>query len=152
MPILFLSNQLASVLLTTGYIDVKHQLGTQLPKAKNYCYQVVMVTYEVNLLINNSVLSKFESWLDEHVNQMLQLPGFLGAQIFSQEDYSGDGQLTPKVVLYQVENLELLQNYFSLHAAKMREQGLERFSDNFTAKRRVLCTQKSWQRQTFSDR
>ena len=39
------------------------------------------VTYEVNLVPDPSIEAAFDAWLDEHVSEMLRLPGFLTAVV-----------------------------------------------------------------------
>ena len=48
-------------------------------------------------------------------------------------------------VIYKVENLQMMEEYFNVHAAKMRGDGVKRFGDKFSAERRV-----NFLNQTFS--
>lgn len=95
-----------------------------------------MVVYEVNLLIDENIYNQFESWLKEHAREMLQFPGFINAHILKpeNEDTVSQRKLT---VQYQLDNKDSLNNYFNQFAAKMREDGLQRFKDQFSAERRI---------------
>ncbi|USQ12953.1 DUF4286 family protein [Legionella lytica] len=95
-----------------------------------------MVVYEVNLLIDENIYNQFESWLKEHAREMLQFSGFINAHILKpeNEDTVSQKKLT---VQYQLDNKDSLTNYFNQFAAKMREDGLKRFKDQFSAERRI---------------
>ncbi|HHG8507952.1 TPA: DUF4286 family protein [Legionella pneumophila] len=99
-----------------------------------------MVIYEVNLLIDEDIYSQFELWLKEHAREMLQFPGFIKAYLLKpeNEDTVNQKKLT---VQYQLDNKNSLTNYFNQFAAKMREDGLKRFKDKFSAERRIYEVQ-----------
>ena len=99
-----------------------------------------MVIYEVNLSIDNGIYTEFRLWLKEHVNEMLQFPGFMQASILKPEidEISAQEKLT---IQYQLKNRDDLERYFTEFAAKMREEGLKRFSDKFSATRRVFAVE-----------
>jgi antibiotic biosynthesis monooxygenase (ABM) superfamily enzyme len=99
-----------------------------------------MVIYEVNLAIDGDVYTQFQLWLKEHVKEMLQFPGFINALILKPEDerISNQEKLT---VHYQLEDRDSLTVYFNQFAPKMREEGLSRFKDKFSAERRVFEVQ-----------
>lgn len=90
-----------------------------------------MLIYEVNLDIQPDTYSAFKDWLDSHVKEMLQFPGFISAQILSAEP----NHLT---VHYQLESRGHLEEYFGKHAARMRQQGIDAFGGQFQATRRIL--------------
>ncbi|MCX7116320.1 MAG: DUF4286 family protein [Legionellales bacterium] len=96
-----------------------------------------MVIYEVNLAINDEIYTEFRLWLKEHVNEMLQFQGFIKASILRPEldEASAQEKLT---IQYQLENRDNLERYFTEFAAKMREEGIKRFNDKFSATRRVF--------------
>jgi len=89
-----------------------------------------MIIYEVNLSIETVLETSFIPWLKTHINKMLKFDGFIDA----------DNNHTSKnwVVQYKVESMAHLEDYFDLHAKRMREEALDRFSDGFTARRRIL--------------
>lgn len=99
----------------------------------------MMVIYEVNLTINKAIYSKFTLWLKDHVNGMLQFPGFIQASIFKpEEEISDQEKLT---IQYQLECRADLERYFTEFAPRMRAEGIKRFNDNFTAARRIFEVQ-----------
>ena len=99
-----------------------------------------MIIYEVNLNIDREIYFEYKLWLMEHVKEMLQFPGFMQAILLKQEqdDVSDQEKLT---VQYQLESREYLEKYFIECAPKMREEGIRRFKDKFSATRRVFNVQ-----------
>lgn len=98
-----------------------------------------MVIYEVNLSIDKEVYNEYKAWLDEHIQEMLQFPGFLNATVLQQAEDNEDSDNRKHVtVQYQLESVEDLQSYFDEHAPKMRGDGIKRFEGRFTANRRTF--------------
>ena len=99
-----------------------------------------MIIYEVNLSIDRGIYAEYKSWLIEHVKEMLQFPGFIQASLLKQEqdDPSDQEKLT---VQYQLEGRDDLEKYLIECAPKMREEGIKRFKDKFSATRRVFKVQ-----------
>jgi len=98
-----------------------------------------MVIYEVNLTINRAIYSEFTLWLKEHVNEMLQFPGFIQASVFKlEEEISDQGKLT---IQYQLGSRADLDRYFTEFAPRMREEGIKRFNDKYSAERRIFEVQ-----------
>ena len=92
--------------------------------------------YEVTLSVDREIINEFDVWLTHHVEEMLQIPGFLRASTFSAED---DDQGRPqRVTHYYLESEADLDNYLAGPAEDMRRSGTERFPDRFTASRRIL--------------
>lgn len=103
------------------------------------------VIYEVNLEVQPQISGEFEAWLDEHIAELLALPGFCSAQRFrrvaAEEGRSGpDGGPVLLTVHYTLSSREALEEYFQTHAPRMREAGLKRWPGQFTATRRILYT------------
>lgn len=92
--------------------------------------------YEVTLDVDNEIRDEFELWLAHHVAQMLQLDTFRDAQVLDEE--SGDPGKTRRVVHYFPVSEAALQEYFERDAARMRQDGVDRFGDRFSARRRIL--------------
>jgi antibiotic biosynthesis monooxygenase (ABM) superfamily enzyme len=102
-----------------------------------------MVVYEVNLSINREIFTDYKSWLDEHILQMLEFPGFLNATILNQTiDSNNSDEQVHLTVQYQLESAEDLQTYFDEYAAKMRSDGVSRFEGRFSATRRIFEVEK----------
>lgn len=95
-----------------------------------------MVIYEVNLVIDIDIYPQFQSWLLEHVREMLEFPGFIKASILKpEEEVSDKAKLT---VQYQLENRKFLEMYFTEFADQMREKGLRLFKNKLSAERRIF--------------
>ena len=99
-----------------------------------------MVIYEVNLAIDRDIYTEFQSWLTEHIKEMLQFPGFMQATLLEQEadDAAEQGKLT---IQYQLKSRGELDTYLIKSAPKMREEGIKRFKDKFSATRRIFKVQ-----------
>lgn len=93
------------------------------------------VIYEVSLDIDDDVCIEFFDWLTVHVDEMLELPGFLNAKLMKVLD-SGTKEMI--VVAYELKSHADLQNYFDIYAANMRGDGVKKFAGKFSATRRVL--------------
>lgn len=93
------------------------------------------IVYEVNLSIKPEILTEFDTWLGEHVSDMLALPGFTSAEILTPDEPEASPR---RVVQYRLENRQALDTYLANHASRMREDGVTRFGDNFSAERRIM--------------
>ena len=102
--------------------------------------------YEVNLEINQTHASEFATWLEPHIQEMLQFKGFLSAQWFKRDPM--DEQRSQDVVLwtihYSLVDAESFSLYLQNHADRMRAEGLRLFGGQFTASRRLLHTHKQY--------
>lgn len=96
-----------------------------------------MIFYEVNLHIQNEIFDDYMGWLKPHVDQMLTFDGFIDAKIYEQID-NDDSATRNITVFYSVRDEESLQSYFDKHAAAMRDDGVRKFGDRFSASRRVF--------------
>ena len=95
-----------------------------------------MIIYEVNLSIETVLETSFISWLKTHINEMLKFDGLINASLF--KDMENNHTCKNWVVQYEVESMEYLEDYFNLHAKRIRKEALDRFCDGFTATRRIL--------------
>jgi hypothetical protein len=100
------------------------------------------VIYEVNLVINNSILDDYLAWLKPHMEEITKLDGFVGSNLFKVENLGSehlvDGDTTSYTAVYYLSNRQSLQDYFDVHAARLRGDGVNRFKDQFNATRRIL--------------
>lgn len=97
-----------------------------------------MVIYEVNLTVNNDIFQEYYHWLVPHVEMILQFRGFKKARI-SKEKIAEDNISTTKLtVQYTLDTEENLDAYLKNHSPAMREDGIKRFGDKFSATRRVF--------------
>ena len=95
------------------------------------------VIYEVNLEADAAIEAAFDTWLRDHIADMLQLPGFRAAEILG--DRSAPPGRVRRIVQYRLTDQASLDEYLRLHAPRMRARGVELFGDRFTAERRVLA-------------
>ena len=95
------------------------------------------VIYEVNLEADAAIEAAFDTWLRDHIADMLQLPGFRAAEILG--DRSAPSGRIRRTVQYRLADQESLDAYFAVHAPRMRARGVELFGDRYTAERRVLA-------------
>lgn len=97
------------------------------------------VIYEVSLVIDEEIWTDFQYWLTGHIKNILTFPGFIKANILRPENERllGKEKLT---IQYQLEDRQSLENYFQQYADQMRNEGIARFKDKFSAQRRIfLC-------------
>jgi len=95
------------------------------------------VLYEVDLDADAAIAGPFDTWLRDHIADLLALPGFRSAEIL--ENTSPVPDRIRRTVQYRLNDQASLDNYLRVHAPRMREQGIERFGDRFTSDRRVLA-------------
>lgn len=94
------------------------------------------VIYEVNLRIDPERAADFGAWLPDHVQEVVELPGFVSAEIAREET---DDQDAPAwSVRYRLVDREALERYLDKDAERMRADGLKRFGDRMQASRRIL--------------
>lgn len=97
-----------------------------------------MVLYEVNIDVNKSIYNKYISWLQEHLEDMLNIDGFLAAKVWTDNDSDNNNDTILVVVNYEVESTQKLQNYFDNQAKEMRKLAVDIFGDSIAINRRVL--------------
>lgn len=98
-----------------------------------------MIVYEVNIEVREEKYADYRAWLVLHVGQMLALPGFVAAEILEQRDPPPTRGTRALNVQYRLVDDAALQRYLTEHAPRMREEGVRRFGDAFTATRRVFA-------------
>lgn len=94
------------------------------------------VVYEVNLEADADIAGPFDTWLRDHVADMLQFEGFRSAEIL--DDPAAPAGRIRRIVQYRLRDQAALEDYLANHAPQMRAQGIARFADRFSAERRVL--------------
>jgi len=95
--------------------------------------------YEVTLDVDPAVIDEFDAWLAVHVADMLQLPGFIEARVFTEDGAAGER--VRRICQYRLDSDKALDEYLAGTAAEMRQQGAARFGDRYSARRRVLRPQ-----------
>lgn len=97
-----------------------------------------MIVYVVELEMDASLREEYLAWLDGHVRDMLELPGFLGAEILiRREPPPRDGRFVV-CTHYRLRDRAAWDAYLADHATRMRAAGLRRFGDQVRASRHVL--------------
>ena len=99
-----------------------------------------MIVYEVNLEVREDIAAEYRAWLAEHVEHMLALPGFVEAEVLERLDPPPPAGTRVFVAHYRLTDEPAMQRYLNEHAPRMREEGLRRFGDKFSATRRILMT------------
>lgn len=95
-----------------------------------------MLIYEVNIVVRESIADAYVQWLRDHIEQILRFDGFrYGALLRLDGAEPGTRAYTAH---YMVDDRASLDAYFDQHAAAMRQDGIDRFGDGFTATRRVM--------------
>jgi hypothetical protein len=95
------------------------------------------VLYEVNMEADAAIEGPFDTWLRDHIADLLQFPGFLSAEIFG--DASAPAGRVRRIVQYRLRDQAALDAYLRDQAPRMRAQGVAKFGERFSAERRVLA-------------
>lgn len=98
-----------------------------------------MLIYEVNLAVNADVYPVYVVWLRAHIKEILEIRGFIKAQLYQEKIDSQDK--INLVVHYYIDTEDHLHDYFANHAAAMRADAAQRFPNQFQVTRRVLILQ-----------
>ena len=97
-----------------------------------------MIVYEVNLFVRKAIAAEYRAWLDAHVQEIVALPGFLGAEVFDRREPAADAGEIVLCTQYRLRDAAALEAYLREHAPRLRAEGIARFGDGFRAERRVL--------------
>lgn len=92
--------------------------------------------YEVTLDIAGKSADEVDAWLDQHVQQMLDIPGFVDAATW-RVDENLDGNVR-RVTHYLLESRQAFDDYLAGPAAAMRAATAARFGEDVTSTRRLL--------------
>jgi len=98
------------------------------------------VIYEVTVVVQRRLEASYRSWLDDHVREIVALPGFTGASVSDVVDPAPAADEFAICMQYRLVDDAALANYLREHAPRLRADGIERFGDGFRASRRVLHT------------
>ena len=97
-----------------------------------------MRVYEVNVEIDAAIRSDYMRWLRAHVDEILALPGFTGAELFEVLDPAPTASTHRVCVQYRLVDDAALEAYLRDHAPRLRADGIARFGERMRATRRVL--------------
>ena len=81
---------------------------------------------------------EYLAWLDEHVHEMLALPGFTGAEILIRSEPPAPAGRFIVQAHYRLRDRAAWDDYLAHHAPRMREAGLARFGQRVRASRALL--------------
>lgn len=95
------------------------------------------VIYEVDLDADPAIEGPFDTWLRDHIADVLQFPGFLSAEILAASVAPGDR--IRRTVQYRLRDRAVLDDYLENHAPQLEAQGAALLGDRFVATRRVLA-------------
>ena len=98
-----------------------------------------MVVYEVSVDVDAAIRDDYLGWLAAHVDEILALPGFTGADIFEVLDPACEDGWFAVCVQYRLRDADALDTYLREHAPRLRADGIARFGDRMRARRRVLA-------------
>ncbi len=93
------------------------------------------VLYVVRVAVDAEIAADYRAWLGAHVDAILALPGFTGAEIFREETAADSAVYT---VHYRLAERAALDDYLRDHAPRLRAEGLARFGGRMSASRQVL--------------
>ncbi|KYG63396.1 hypothetical protein AZI85_05020 [Bdellovibrio bacteriovorus] len=97
-----------------------------------------MVKYLVHVMVRHEVYSEYVDWLkNEHIPEMLALPGFLGAELCLRKGGNLEASSKDIKIIYSMKDEEAMKVYMTEYAMKAREKGLEKFPGQFSAQREV---------------
>jgi hypothetical protein len=95
-----------------------------------------MIVYEVQLSVQIGIEQEFRVWLNDHVQEMLQIDGFLKATI--DEISEPVSEHTEFLCRYYLRSELDLFDYLELNAPRIRQDGIDRFGTQFKASRRIM--------------
>ena len=111
------------------FLNINHSFSSE------YAKSLIMghVYYEVNLEINKEIAQEYLDWLIPHSIEMLEIDGFLDVTFndFIKVKEDNDANIVRKVVVYKVESMEKMQQYFDNQAKKMRGGAVSKFGGKF---------------------
>lgn len=92
-----------------------------------------MIIYEVNIDVHPTICEAYKIWLATHVKHMVTFEGFIEAKIL--QDQTNPNMIT---CIYAIDSQASLDNYLTHHAPAMRQDGINRFGNQFSIARRIF--------------
>jgi len=96
-----------------------------------------MIIYNVTVNIDESIHNEWLVWIKEHIPQVLATGKFTEAKltrVLVEEDLGG----VTYSIQYRAISRNHLEDYYKLHADKLRQDGLKKFADKMLAFRTEL--------------
>jgi len=97
-----------------------------------------MIVYVIELDVDAALANEYLPWLRAHAQEMLDLPGFTGAEVFECLEPAPEPGRVGYAVHYRLRDRATFEGYLREHAGRMREQGLRAFGDRVRARRALL--------------
>ncbi len=96
--------------------------------------------YEVEVELDPVIESDYDAWLPAHIDEILEIPGFLRADVLVRDDVVDGARAgwRRRTIQYRLASRGHLDAYLAGHAPRFREQAMERFGDHARYERRVL--------------
>jgi hypothetical protein len=95
------------------------------------------VVYEVELEADAAIEGPFDTWLRDHIADVLQLPGFLSAEVLA--DTTPAAGKVHRTVQYRLSDQAALDGYLRDHAGPMQASGIARFGSQASERPRALA-------------
>jgi hypothetical protein len=106
------------------------------------------VVYEVELEADAAIEGPFDTWLRDHIADVLQLPGFLSAEVLA--DTAEVGGKIRRTVHYRLRDQAALDAYLRDHAARMHATGVARFGAQASERPRAMAQREEFIRGAVS--
>jgi hypothetical protein len=106
------------------------------------------VVYEVELEADAAIEGPFDTWLRDHIADVLQLPGFLSAEVLA--DTSPMTGKVRRTVQYRLNDQAALDVYLRDHAARMHASGIARFGAQASERPRAMAQREEFIRGAVS--
>ena len=94
------------------------------------------VLYEVSLEADAAIAGPFDTWLRDHVADVLQSDGFQSAEILD-DDSTPPGRIR-RIVQYRLRDRAALEHYLATQAPQLEAAGRALFGDRYASVPRVL--------------
>ena len=94
------------------------------------------VLYEVSLEADAAIAGPFDTWLRDHVADVLQSDGFKSAEILD-DDSTPPGRIR-RIVQYRLRDRAALEHYLATQAPQLEAAGRALFGDRYVSVPRVL--------------
>ncbi len=99
----------------------------------------LMIIYNVTIKVANAIVTDWEAWMKTvHLPDMLNTGKFSGYRMCALEDVTDDDDSRTFVVQYECESIEAYQSYIAEHSEIMRQDGIQRFGNQFIAFRTIM--------------
>jgi len=106
------------------------------------------VVFDVELEADAAIEGPFDTWLRDHIADVLQLPGFLSAEVLV--DTSPAVGKVRRTVQYRLRDQAALDVYLRDHAARMHASGIARFGAQASERPRAMAQREEFIRGAVS--